>query len=252
MAFPSNYYIDCVLKYMYNIKNGIKDCDPRIINDATEWLVDNEDAFIKYYNQTDSVRETIQMILDDENHVIDMADANISVHGNKISESMKLSEAIDILSENGYILEEGLFSDIKDKVINKVKNYFSYNEWCREVKQILKDRFRITIDELKTVINLNAFKKCYEQSIKPINFVKGLMKKYKEIMNQRVIDEDPYVYYSYTPEKSYQIAEAYKIIDKYLIDNSSSESIKSNTELNESIKLLKNKGYIIEHNRHNI
>lgn len=96
---------------------------------------------------------------------------------------MNLKEAKQILNENGYeLIDEGLFSNIKDKFVNKINNLSEYRKWYDEVVNTLKLRYRITVKELTKFVNSDCFKKCYELGIKPFTFVKGVMKKYVEFV----------------------------------------------------------------------
>lgn len=201
MEFPSKYFVDAVLKQMYNIKNGINESDQKTIDKAKKWLVEHKNDFINYYSMTDNVNQTIALVIDES--LNDVADSK-----------MTLDEATQILIDSGYVLEEGIFSDIKNKVVSKVKDISAYNEWCKDVMKLLKNKYRITIDELKRVLTLDntLFKKCYNQCIKPINFVRALMNKYAELMRKEWDNEnDIYDFYCSTPTPA--VAEATKVIE---------------------------------------
>lgn len=129
---------------------------------------------------------------------------------------MNINEAKQILQENGYeLIDEGLLSDIKDKIVQKVKDSSAYNTWCNKVVNLLKTKYRITITELKKVIDLKCFKQCFKMNISPLPFVQGLMKKYVELMNKFCKKDEPeqeIILHNVTGDP---VFEAYTIISSY-------------------------------------
>lgn len=141
----------------------------------------------------------------------------------KINEKL-LEEFVANLDNGDLIINEGILSNIKDKITSKIKDITSYNEWCTEVKNILATRYRMTISELKTIFNSSTFKKCYNLGIRPLIFVKTLMQRYVEYMNSLTKEE---------PEEEQEI-ELYPVtpIRKFAYESRKVENAKALLEAN--------------------